>query len=390
MIKLHPKPSLLLQNSKARTLARTTLWLLLISLGKPMLISSVEAAPAFVEATPALLKQLTITAIGAGQLSESLRLPARVEVNQRRLARIGATVSGRITEVSVGLGEEVRVGEDLATLNSPELGHAQSAYLKASSQVKLHHLSVERAKRLLAGDVIGSAELQERQSALGEAQVDQRAAADQLQIMGMKEKDLTRLDREKTIHSYASISSSLSGTVIERNITVGQVVQPADALYTVADLSHVWMVAEVPEQQAHWAKEGDAASAEVAALPGQHFEGKLIYVADLVNPETRTVTVRMDLPNAEHILKPQMLATLLIHKQGQEELLVPDSAVIREDNHDFVFVESSANRFELRPVELGQRDADQRRLLSGIRAGERVVTDGSFHLNSERMRKELE
>jgi cobalt-zinc-cadmium efflux system membrane fusion protein len=168
------------------------------------------------------------------------------------------------------------------------------------------------------------------------------------------------------------------------------VVQPSDALYTVADLSRVWLVAEVPEQQAQWAHTGDEAEAEIPALPGQNVRGRLIYVADLVDPETRTITVRMDVPNPLRSLKPQMLATLLIRKQGRRTLVLQDSAVIREEDQDHVFVETSPRRFELRAVRLGEGEGSVRPILDGVRAGERVVVEGAFHLNNERLRKELE
>lgn len=348
-----------------------------------------ENPPAVVEATPALRGKIKILALGQAELRDSLRLPARVGLDQQRVARIGASVTGRLTETRAMLGQEVKKGEVLATLNSTELSMAQSAYLKAASQVNLHRLAVARARRLLEKDVIAAAELLERESELGEAEVDQRAAADQLRVMGMSEQDMARLSKEKTIHSFSPVTASLSGVVIERNVTLGQVVQPSDALFTVADLSHVWLSAEASEQNAPWMRVGDEASAEIPALPGREFKGKLIYVADLVNPETRTVTVRMDLYNPQRLLKPQMLATLVIRKAGVRELVVPDSAAIRENGRDHVFVETAPYRFELRPVGLGEAEDGVRPVLTGLKAGERIVTEGAFHLNNERLRKEL-
>jgi cobalt-zinc-cadmium efflux system membrane fusion protein len=288
------------------------------------------------------------------------------------------------------LGQAVRKGEVLAMLDSTELGVAQAAYLKAASQVNLRRLAADRARRLLEAGVIATAVSQERDGQLHEAEVDLRASADQLRVMGMSEADLARLDKDKTIHSSTPVIASLSGTVIESKVTIGQVVQPADALYTVADLSHVWLVAEIPEQQAHWARQGDEASADIAALPDHKITGKLIYVADLVNPETRTVTVRMDVANLHRHLKPQMLATLLIRKQGEQKLVLPDSAVIRDDNHDHVFVETAPAHFELRPIRLGDSESGVRPILDGLKQGEKVVIEGGFHLNTERLRKELE
>lgn len=343
-----------------------------------------------VKATPSLMKQIKVMAIGESKVHESLRLPARVELDQQHVARIGATVTGRITEIQAVLGQEVHKGEQLATLNSTELGLAQSAYLKTSSQVNLRKLAVNRAKRLLASDVIAAADLQEREGMLNEADVDLRTATDQLRVFGMSDNDLARLSKEKKIHSFLPITTSIQGTIVERKVTVGQVVQPADALFTVADLSHVWVVAELPEQQASWAHKGDEALVTIAALPEEELSGRLIYVADMVDPQTRTVTVRMALPNPQRIFKPNMLATLLIRKQGVQELVLPDSAVLRVNDSDHVFVQTAPEEFQLRPVQLGIRYGNVRRVLGGLKQGEKVVVEGGFHLNSERQRKELE
>ena len=358
-----------------------------------LLISSTSHADnslPVIKAPPTLMKLVKVIAIGEDQVQDSFRLPARIDLDQQHVARIGATVTGRIIETEVVLGQEVRKGEQLATLNSTELGLAQSAYLKTSSQVNLRQLAVSRAKRLLASDVIAAAELQEREGLLTEAEVDLRTATDQLRALGMSNIDLARLSQEKKINSVLPITASIKGTIVERKVTIGQVVQPADALFTVADLSHVWVVAELPEQQASWAHKGDEAEVTIAALPESALSGRLIYVADMVNPDTRTVTVRMELPNPQRNLKPHMLANLLIRKQGVQQLTLPDSAVLRVNDSDHVFVEIAPDEFQLKPVKLGMRYGNVRRILEGLKQGDKVVVEGGFHLNSERQRKELE
>jgi cobalt-zinc-cadmium efflux system membrane fusion protein len=343
-----------------------------------------------VKASPTLMKQLKVIAIGEGQTQDSFRLPARIDLDQQHVARIGTTVIGRIIETDAVLGQEVRKGEKLATLNSTELGLAQSVYLKTNAQVNLKRLVVSRAKRLMDSGIIAAANIQERETMLAEAEVDLRTATDQLRALGMSSGDLARLSKEKKIHSILPITASIGGTIVERQVTVGQVVQPADALFTVANLSHVWVVAELPEQQASWAHKGDEAEVTIAALPNETFHSQLIYVADMVDPNTRTVTVRMELPNPQRNLKPHMLANLLIRKKGVQDLILPDSAVIRDNDTDHVFVETGPNSFELRPVKLGDINVNSRPILSGLQLGDKVVVEGGFHLNSERQRKELE
>jgi cobalt-zinc-cadmium efflux system membrane fusion protein len=157
----------------------------------------------------------------------------------------------------------------------------------------------------------------------------------------------------------------------------------------VADLSEVWVTAEVPEQQAALVKSGQSVDIEVPAL-GVRLTGKLIYVADTVNPETRTVTVRSAVANANRQLKPAMLATMLIQAAPVERLVVPAQAVVRDADADNVFVEVGPQQFRLTPVRLGP-DVDGRRpVLSGLKPEQRILVSGAFHLNNERKRKELE
>ena len=332
---------------------------------------------------------IKVTPAGARSVSDTLRVAGKVDFDEYRVSRIGATVTGRVIEINVRLGQQVKVGDALAVINSTELGQAQLDYLKARAQADLQARSVERARQLFAADVIGRAELQRRESELAIASAEQRAAADQLRVLGMSQPAISRLGNNGAINSVTPVVSTVAGTVVERRITQGQVVQPADALYVVADLSEVWVTAEVPEQQAALVRTGQAVDIEVPAL-GARLTGKLIYVADTVNPETRTVTVRSRVDNAGRQLKPAMLATMLIQAAAVERIVVPAEAVVRENNADHVFVETAPRSYRLTPVRLGPEGGGQRPVLDGLKAGERIVAAGAFHLNTERKRKELE
>ena len=346
--------------------------------------------PTLVSASPDLLQRLTVVPVEEREVSEMLRVPARIEVDEQRVTRIGAAVTGRVTQIFATLGQRVHRGEVLATLHSTELSASQLVYLKALSQAELQQRAVERAQLLFASDVIGAAELQKRESESAQAQAEMDASLGQLSVLGMNAKDIAKLASSRTVNSLSSITATLDGVVIERKVTLGQVVQPADALFTVADLSHVWLVAEVPEQQAMLVKKGEAAQAEVPALNGKNIEGRLIFVADTVNPDRRTVTVRMDINNPGRKLKPEMLASMLIQGSPQKNLLVKAAAIVREENKDYVFVQLDAAHFQLRQVILGSEREGYITVQSGLKVGDIVVSDGAFHLNNERKRKELE
>jgi cobalt-zinc-cadmium efflux system membrane fusion protein len=359
--------------------------------GKQEAPRSAEAEdPSIIAVSPELLKKLTIAAVGAGEIAETLRVPARIEVDEQRVARIGAAVTGRLTDLRVELGQRVRRGEVLATLHSAELSAAQLIYLKALSQEGLQQRAVSRAKLLFESDVISAAELQRRESELLQAQAERHASHDQLMVLGMTAADIRKLSETRSVHSLSSVTATLDGAVIKRKVVQGEVVQPGDALFTVADLSHVWLVAEVPEQQAGQVRTGGASEAEIPALENQRIQGKLIFVSDTVKPDTRTVTARMDVENPELLIKPGMLASMLISGALHKRVMVPVVAVVRDNNRDHVFVQLDAQRFQLRAIKLGPEHAGVAPVLEGLNEGEKIVTDGAFHLNNERRRKELE
>ncbi|BBA36520.1 secretion protein HlyD [Methylocaldum marinum] len=343
-----------------------------------------------VTAPPSLLERLKVEPVTTMEIGETLHLPGRITMNEHRVARVGPSVTGRVTNVAAFIGQNVRQGERLASINSTELSMAQAAYLKARTQMNLHRLAVERARRLLEADVISRAELTERESELAEVEVELRAGKDQLAVMGMSEAAIRRLSNSGQIDSVIPVTATLSGTVIERKISIGQIVEPADDLFTIADLSEVWVVAEAPEQQAYLVETGGEAEVQIPALPGQKITGKVIYVADTVNPSTRTVTVRMELKNPERKIKPEMLATMVIHRPRVSSLNIPAKAVVRTGDRDYVFVRASEDQFVLTPVSLGPDLGGLRRVVAGLTEGQRIVVDGAFHLNNERIRKELE
>ena len=324
------------------------------------------------------------------EIADQLQVPGQIEVDEQKLVRIGASVTGRIVDVRAQVGDTVRAGDELARIASPELTQAQLAYLRAYSQASLAERAAGRARQLLAADVIGSAELQRRESEQQVARAELSAAADQLRLLGLGNSALKALAGQGRILPSVAISASKSGVIIERKVSVGQVVQPADQLFAVANLSSVWVVGGVPEQDARAVKLGQKVDIQVPALGDALLAGRIVFVADTVNPETRTVMVRSQVDNASQQLKPAMLATMRIAGAAHSRLVVPAAAVVREANRDHVFVAQGNNRYVLTPVELGAAVGELRPVLKGLSAGQAIVVDGSFHLNNERKRAELE
>ncbi len=346
--------------------------------------------PLVVEAGPDLVARLQLGLPEYAEVREVLRVPGRIEADETRLARVGAPVAGRLTDLAAAVGEEVRRGQTLATLNSTELSAAQLAYLKAQSQRSLAARAAARAQQLLEADVIGTAEVQRRQAELAQAEAEAAAARDQLKVLGMAAGAIDRLAATGTITSVTHIVASLSGTVIERKVTEGQVVQPADGVFLIADLSRVWVSADVPEQSAGALRIGESVQAEIPALGGRRVQGTVQFVSPTVSPDTRTIRARMVLDNPDREFKPAMLASVLIRSSPQRRMTIPVEAVVRDENRDFVFVQAGDGAFRLREVSLGVEHEGRRVVLGGLRETERLVSGGAFHLNNERQRRAVQ
>jgi cobalt-zinc-cadmium efflux system membrane fusion protein len=346
--------------------------------------------PSLVTPAQELLAQLKLEAVSRQPVVDTLRVAGNIEFDEQKLARIGATITGRVTDIDAVLGQVVKKGDVLARLNSSELTTQQLAYLKARAELELNRRNAERARALFDADVIAAAELQRRQSEYQISVAEVRAAADQLQLLGVTPDAIERLGKHGAVNSLTPVVATLNGVVVERKLAQGQVVQPADSLFVVADLSSLWAVAKVPEQQVSQVKTGQSVSIEVPALGNEKLLGKLIYVGQTIDPETRTVLVRTALDNRDGRLKPAMLASMLIEAKPVERLVVPASAVVRENDLDHIFVVEGEGVFRLLKVQLGAEQGGQRVVLSGLKGQETVVVEGAFHLNNERNRKEME
>ena len=339
---------------------------------------------------PELAQRITIGHPMMVDLADKLQVPSQVEVDEERLVSIGSYVTGRIVDLYVTLGQNVEAGEPLARISSPELTQAQLAYLRASSRTILAQKAAERAHHLLSADVIAIAEVERRESELEVSRAELEAAKDQLRLLGVDNGALKDLVDKGHILPSVAIKASKNGIVIGRHVIIGQVVQPADQLFQVADLSAVWVVGDVPEQIARNVRVGQHVEIHVPALGDVNFDGLIIFVADTVNPLTRTVMVRTMVENPKRKLKPDMLATMHITDNPHKSMVVPETAVVREANRDYVFLSQGNNRFLRVPVELGPEVADMRPVLKGLTAEQPIVVDGAFHLDNERKLAELE
>jgi len=360
------------------------------AVARPAPAAQVKEDPMLVTVRPEMETHFSVAPAAMAEMAILQRIAGRIEVNDQRTTRIGSSITGRVTEVLAAVGSRVVRGQALARLASPELTNAQLAYLRAVSSAKLAERSVERARQLIQADVIGYAEMQKREVEQSIANAELRAAADQLKLIGMSQAAIERLREQGSLTSEVTIIATQSGVVVERKVSQGQVAQPGDPLFTVADLSNVWVVGSLPEQDASSVALNQMVEVDVPALGNKQLKGRIVFISDTISTDTRTVSVRTAVDNPNFELKPQMLATLLVNGKVTRQLAVPSSAVVRENNLDHVFVKVATNQYLLTRVELEPASGDLRQVKKGISEGTEIVVAGAFHLNNERKRAELE
>ncbi len=340
--------------------------------------------------TPEIQKQIKTDTVSYQDISDTLLIPGRLETQNRRLAKIGSPITGRVSNLYVSLGDVVKKGQVLARINSIELTQTQLNLIKSSQLIGLKTKAVERAKLLFEADVISKAEMLRVENELDAVKADYRASRDQLMVLGMSEKAVEKIETSGQINSFGDVISRFDGIIISRSINEGQIVNPQDDLFHVADLSKLWAVANIPEQQSSFIQKDEVVEIEIPALDNKKLNAKIIFEDSIVDPQTRTVMVRAELDNTNLLLKPDMLTSMHISSKKISKMAIPISSVVRENDRNHVFVQNTPQTFRLRDVELGNKDGKLVSVLSGLSQGETIVTEGAFHLNSERKKKELE
>ena len=341
--------------------------------------------PNEVVASAEILDQIKFEPAKILPIKKTLDIPGSIEVKQNLLARIGSPVQGRIIEIKGELGKTVKQGDVLAVINSTELAKQQLAYIKSVQMVELKTKAYERAVLLFDADVVSEAQKLQRKTELSAAKADMEASKDQLTVMGMTVKEIEAIQSETQIDATTNIVAKIDGKIIKKNVNVGQVVDPTEDIFTIAMLNEVWGVAQVPERQIGFLKEGDDLLIDVPAYESKFVEGKITYLGDIVDPVTRTVTIRTEIDNAHGLLKPDMLITMKVSGKKIEKVGVPINAIVSIDDIPNIFVKTGENKFLMRPVTLGIKNKDAVHIDDGLLEGEEVVIDGAFHLNNERL-----
>ncbi len=314
-----------------------------------------------VEITPERIQRIGVRTarVERGSLGDALDLVGFVTPDETRLRRVQLRVPGWIRELYVNqTGESVRRDQPLLAIYSPELYASEQEYLIARG-----------------GGGAGMAGMTASDAT--------SAGAERLRLQGVPEEEIHRLDHEGTAAKQVVLRAPVSGTVLERGAVAGQYVGADTPLLTLADLSRVWVLADLYEMDAARVKVGDAARLVVDAYPGREFTGRIEFVYPTVSDQTRTLKARLSLANPDGVLRPGMYGRVRVAAPGRPALTVPDEAVIRTGDHAYVFLAHAGGRFEPREVFPGTSAGERVTILRGVAEGDTVVASASFLIDSE-------
>ncbi|ODU05283.1 MAG: efflux transporter periplasmic adaptor subunit [Thiobacillus sp. SCN 63-1177] len=311
------------------------------------------------------------TAVERSTLSRQIRTIGRVAYDEERIARLHPKYDGWVEKLFVDkTGELVTKGSVLLSIYSPQIVATQEEYLLALN-------SAEKLKDSPFADVREGAE-----SLL-------RSTKERLQLLDVPERQINQLKAERKVMKGVRLHSPFNGIVMNIGAREGERITPATELYMITDLSRVWVIVDIYEDDMPWVRKGDTANMQVAGIPGRTFTGKVTYIYPYLEAKTRTLKIRLEFDNRDLVLKPDMFANIDIQANKQvDALVVPSEAIVRTGTQEQVFIQRAPGQFEPRSVTVGVSANGQTQIVSGLKAGEIVVTSSQFLLDSESKLKE--
>src|SRR5215470_12061845 len=335
--------------------------------------------------------QVQTVRVDVKKTSSTLRVPGIVNPDEYREVHVTSLVGGVIRQVPVVLGDHVKRGQPLAVVFSSELAEAETQYLSHLAELEADHKKLARTQNLVK---LGAASQQEEEDveamhAGHESYV--RAALEKLKLLGASDQQIASLKRAEQIDPNFVVPAPINGVVLTRTANLGLVVT-AQELFTVADLSTVWIMASINEKDFASVRVGTAASVTAPAYPGRLWKGRVIYIQPQVAPTTRTAQARIEVANPHEDLRIDMYTDVDFTSTGAPGPVVPEAAVQSIGERRFVFlpVKDNDGTFALRQVRLGPAAGGYYSVLQGLKVQDQVVTDGSFILKAEALRQHPE
>jgi len=303
-------------------------------------------------------------------------MPGRLVWNEDKTVRVASPFAGRVMEILVQPGATVKAGQPLAMLTSPDFGSAQADARKASADSAVASKALARQRELYEAGVIAQKDLEQAQADNARAAADQQRTQAALRMYGASGSD--------GVNQRFALRSPIDGLVVERNINPGMELRPDQPptapLYLITDPTTLWAQLDAAEADLGHFRPGVTVQLASAAYPGETFTGTVVKIADYVDPSSRSVKVRLSVPNADRRLKAEMFVTAKMQAASFQGISVPSKAVFLADNKNYVFVRTTPNRFERREVKLGVTIPGTTEVVEGLKEGDVVITDGNLYL----------
>ena len=316
-----------------------------------------------------------------------IQATANIKPNAYKLAHVSPRIEGKAIKVDAELGDLVEPGQVLAQLDSIELGHRKSAFRQARTIMLVNRKNFEREKRLFKQQISSEKDYLNAQGTYQQSLAAYQAAFEALELVGLSHEEIEKMIKKGGHHPLSSFSliAPQGGTIIARHISPGEIITPRDKPFTIADLTSVWILLDIYDKDLAAVRIGAKVRITVNSYPSEIFRGEVVYLGNLVNPSTRTVEARVEIPNPKGLLRPGMFARAILassETKGKKTLVVPLSAIQHVENKPIAFVEEKPGEYEIRKVTLGSEDDLYIEILTGLKEGEHVVTKGSFYLKS--------
>lgn len=341
--------------------------------------------------TPDMITRAGITTqvVASGVTSGRLRLPATVQPNGYNEVVVTSLVPGRVTGIRAELGQFVKRGQTLISLYSPELAEAQAAYLGSAADLVAQDQRVARASRLVEIGAVSKQELDDAEAARTRVRAATESARARLLLLGMEPDAITALRNNPNVGASVEVPAPMSGQITERGANPGLNIETSTPLFTIVDMSNVWVVANVFERDLGRIRLKMPATITTQAYPDLSLTGIVSYLSPQVQPETRTAEIRIEVPNRNSQLRFGMFVDVDVDTGSSDAgILIPRAAVQTRGDAQVVYVQhaTESGKFVERPVHLGEASGESVQVLHGLEPGEQVVTAGAFYLRSERER----
>ena len=350
-----------------------------------------EAPPeGLVKLTPEGVKAagIEVQTVAATTPSALISATAVLEMNGDRVARVNPRAAGRAVSVNASQGDRVRHGQVLAQIDSVDMDQAWSSYLKAKGRLDLAARSARREEILFQKKVSPEKDLLKARQEFSEAEADLLLAKERFRLLGVEVQHLgTDTNGTDQKRPLIPVCAPLSGAIIEKTVAQGEMVGPEKTLFMVADLSTLWLMVNLYEQDLGQVRTGMQVKLSVSAYPGKEFKGRISYLADVIDEKTRTVKARVTIDNKDGSLKPGLFATASIDSvkdsRAEKVIVVPEEAVFLDGSERYVFIHEGNGRFVVRRVSVGPAAGLKIEIKEGLKVGEALVTQGVFTLKSE-------